>query len=376
VAFEPKDWKDGSGGGTKLNAAGLIDMEERLAGYTDDVAETVSGLLVPHSLVDAKGDLLVGLKADQVGRQPVGADGASLLADSGQATGVRYGTPRGVAIHCRFATAAELPAYSRVSNVITANENGALPAIDGVAPAVGDYVLESVGPTGSSRGVYKVTSLGSAGTKWTMERVPELDTAEEARPGLRITVAEGEVWEGSEWRLATKAPINLNTTSLSFVPVYGPKVGCSLRLTSAKTVISGTPLAIPWDDAGGTLGFNIGPCWSTTNKPRILLPFPGRWVVSPSVMFDDDPFTAGERSLFLILNGGSKNTLMQLQHSFAGRNGRALAGCKTVRMAAAGYVEACVFHDEPEPGKERTIRADEYGSGFQIGRVDVEYLGG
>jgi hypothetical protein len=39
LAFDPKDWRNTSDGGTPLSAAALIDLEERLAGYTDETLE-------------------------------------------------------------------------------------------------------------------------------------------------------------------------------------------------------------------------------------------------------------------------------------------------------------------------------------------------
>ena len=46
---------------------------------------------IPVSLVDAKGDLILGTANDAVARQPVGADGLVLIADAAQANGVRWG---------------------------------------------------------------------------------------------------------------------------------------------------------------------------------------------------------------------------------------------------------------------------------------------
>lgn len=45
---------------------------------------------VPKSLVDAKGDLLVGTADNTVGRLAVGSDGQIPYADSGEATGIRW----------------------------------------------------------------------------------------------------------------------------------------------------------------------------------------------------------------------------------------------------------------------------------------------
>lgn len=48
---------------------------------------------VPKSLVDAKGDLLVGTADNTVGRLPVGSDGQVLTPDSGETTGLAWSAP-------------------------------------------------------------------------------------------------------------------------------------------------------------------------------------------------------------------------------------------------------------------------------------------
>lgn len=53
-------------------------------------------LYVPKSLIDAKGDLLVGTANDSLGRLAVGTDGSVLTADSAQTTGVKWASVGGV----------------------------------------------------------------------------------------------------------------------------------------------------------------------------------------------------------------------------------------------------------------------------------------
>lgn len=60
---------------------------------TTAFVQTAAGLLVPRSLVDAKGDLLVGTADDTVARLAVGTDGQVLTADSAQAAGVKWAAP-------------------------------------------------------------------------------------------------------------------------------------------------------------------------------------------------------------------------------------------------------------------------------------------
>ena len=119
-------------------------------------------------------------------------------------------------INCRLATAAALPAYTRTTNKLEANANGALPTVDGVAPAVNDFVLHKNGAAGADNGPFKVTSLGSGASKWTMERIASMDTSAECVPGMVITVAEGAQNGGVEFALLTTGAITLNATALSF----------------------------------------------------------------------------------------------------------------------------------------------------------------
>ena len=50
---------------------------------------------IPETLIDAKGDLVVGTAADTAARLGVGADGQVLTADSTQASGVKWAAPAG-----------------------------------------------------------------------------------------------------------------------------------------------------------------------------------------------------------------------------------------------------------------------------------------
>lgn len=57
---------------------------------TTAFVQTEAGLLVPKSLVDAKGDLLVGTADNTIARKAVGADGSRLIADSSQSDGLDW----------------------------------------------------------------------------------------------------------------------------------------------------------------------------------------------------------------------------------------------------------------------------------------------
>lgn len=56
----------------------------------DAYATTASGLYIPKSLVDAKGDLLVGTAADTVARKAVGSDYSALIALASSSDGLAW----------------------------------------------------------------------------------------------------------------------------------------------------------------------------------------------------------------------------------------------------------------------------------------------
>jgi len=60
--------------------------------FKDDagVEQPLAGNNIPQTLIDAKGDLIVGTAADTAGRLAVGANGTVLTADSAEATGTKW----------------------------------------------------------------------------------------------------------------------------------------------------------------------------------------------------------------------------------------------------------------------------------------------
>jgi hypothetical protein len=76
--------------GTSITALSALAVNDILEIITFTALSVVTD--IPQSIVDAKGDLIVGTAADTVGRLAVGTNGQYLKADSTAGTGLAWGT--------------------------------------------------------------------------------------------------------------------------------------------------------------------------------------------------------------------------------------------------------------------------------------------
>jgi hypothetical protein len=154
----------------------------------------------------------------------------------------------------RVATAAALAAYTRSGNVITANANGVMAAVDGVTLVAGDRILLKDGAAGADNGIYTVTSLGSAGTPFVLTRATDADSSAEVTPGMYVFTEEGTTNSDAGFVLTTNAPITLNTTALTFTQFTGAgqiTAGAGLTKTgNTLDVGAGTGISVAADTVG------------------------------------------------------------------------------------------------------------------------------
>jgi hypothetical protein len=122
----------------------------------------------------------------------------------------------------RVATTTTLPAFTRVGNVLTADQNGAL-VVDGVTLASNDRILVKDETTGNApfNGIYTVTATGGVSAAWQLTRATDADSNAEVTAGMFTFVAEGTVNADSGWVLTTNDTITLGTTSLAFAQFSG-----------------------------------------------------------------------------------------------------------------------------------------------------------
>jgi hypothetical protein len=166
--------------------------------------DTDLGLYLPSSLVDAKGDLLVGTAADAVARKAVGSDGQVLIADSSQADGLRWGAAPAGAQNYPWVTL--MQAHVNLS-----------------AAALGTYV-------GNELVTEDTISTGS-GYQWVLQRIDPADYALSDKTMVMRVVAtflQNAVANAAAARYtAGLYPVTPAGATTTFVPTFGAVVAGS-----------------------------------------------------------------------------------------------------------------------------------------------------
>jgi hypothetical protein len=153
----------------------------------------------------------------------------------------------------RVATAAALPANSYSGIAFTASSNGAL-VIDGVSVAAGDRVLVKDQTSAQHNGIFKVTQPGDGSHPWILTRAADMVSTGQLVRGRPVLVgADGALNAISEWILIPAAiPATLDTTSLSFYPLYQGKQAANVKTAwncpagaSTPSTLTPCPLMLP-----------------------------------------------------------------------------------------------------------------------------------
>lgn len=163
----------------------------------------------------------------------------------------------GVNFHaaCQYATTTALPANtynngtSGVGATLTATSNGAL-TVDGTVQTVANRVLVKNEVTQANNGVYEVTTVGDAGTKYVLTRTTDYDTsgsgANEIDQGDMMLVISGTANANTSWVQQTPLPITIGTTALVFIEFAATQTytaGTGLTLATNQFSITNTGTA-------------------------------------------------------------------------------------------------------------------------------------
>lgn len=113
------------------------------------------------------------------------------------------------------ATTVALPAYtvSASKQLLTANANGALPAIDGVTLTLNQTVLVTTGAADADNGLYLVQQVGSGGTPWILRRRADASITGRITQQTRVAVQKGTTYGGQVFVQTVAAPIVIGTTA-------------------------------------------------------------------------------------------------------------------------------------------------------------------
>lgn len=168
-----------------------------------------------------------------------------------------------VAVTVRAATTAALagsPVYDNgtggVGATLTRGTNGVLPSQDGIALQVADRILVKNQSSTLQNGVYEVTSLGSASSKWVLTRTTDADSTSELDE-LVVTVSEGSTNRGTVWGQQTNNPV-VGTSAITFATVVSTAVTQATSGTQAIyqiPTLTGTARQI----TRGTANFKYNP---------------------------------------------------------------------------------------------------------------------
>lgn len=128
-----------------------------------------------------------------------------------------FGRPK----QARAATTAALPAFTLgADEVFTANANVALPALDGVTLAEGDFFLDQSETGGSQpyNWVMQVVDVGQAGVRpFSFIRAPGYPV----RNGEYVFIGQGSTLKAKIFEITTPDPITVNTTPLTIEQAGG-----------------------------------------------------------------------------------------------------------------------------------------------------------
>jgi hypothetical protein len=152
VTIDPASTEQINGGLTLVVADGSAALVFCSGSAFFALAAELTPSNISKTLIDAKGDLIVGTSADTPARKAAGANGTLLMPDSGAADGLSYVQPP-----FQFVANATL-AFSTATGALTC----ALKTQDGGDPADGDPIYVSFRHATASNGGYNVRRIAAA----------------------------------------------------------------------------------------------------------------------------------------------------------------------------------------------------------------------
>jgi hypothetical protein len=218
---------------------------------------------IHRTLIEAKGDLVVGTADDTAGILTAGANGAVLTIDTSTSSGLAWGVADSIvnwheAVKLATTAALGTATYSNgtagVGATLTHNPAStpggyARLVVDGANATTGDRVLIQDQAAGLQNGYYDVTAQGVNGTSaWVLTRAVDLDgsPAGQIKSGESVYVLSGATNSGQGFVVtSTSDPHTVGTHAITFTQFTGTQAftaGTGLSITG-NTINAGTASA-------------------------------------------------------------------------------------------------------------------------------------
>ena len=172
---------------------------------------------------------------------------ATKLYVDGIASGINFHAPVKAATSTNISTT-----YSNGTNgygaTLTADANGAMGTVDGQTMSVGDRVLVKAQTDAKQNGIYVITSLGGASSKWVMTRAADADNNPngEVAGGDFCFVTAGTLAANTGYILSGTSTVVIGTDNINYVQFNAAqainagtglsKSGATLSIDTATTV--------------------------------------------------------------------------------------------------------------------------------------------
>jgi len=117
------------------------------------------------------------------------------------------------------ATLPNTPTWSSANGTLTASGAAATLIVDGVAvtsTSTRVLVKNQGGGSGSSNGIFVLSTIGGTATTWVLSRVTDFNEDAEIKRFSTVSATGGNVNAATKWYLSNQEPITINTSNITW----------------------------------------------------------------------------------------------------------------------------------------------------------------